>query len=149
MKFRQATYQDIEEIITLLNDDIIGETREITTAEDIEHYKTAFSEISSDSNNYIYVVTDNDVVIGLTQLFIMPHISRKGTKRAQIESVRIAKEYRGKGVGKKFMNYIIDIAKNEDCKLIQLTTDKIRDDARRFYTQLGFEDSHIGMKRHL
>jgi GNAT superfamily N-acetyltransferase len=37
-------------------------------------------------------------------------------------------------------------ARERGCHLVQLTTDKARPDARRFYEGLGFVASHEGMK---
>jgi len=44
--------------------------------------------------------------------------------------------------------WAIDHAKERNCHLIQLTTDKQRPDAIRFYESLGFQATHEGMKLH-
>jgi ribosomal protein S18 acetylase RimI-like enzyme len=46
------------------------------------------------------------------------------------------------------MKYAIEYSKQRGAHLIQLTTDKQRPDAIRFYEKLGFKASHEGMKFH-
>lgn len=81
------------------------------------------------------------------QLTVITHLNRRGTKRAQIESVHVCKDFQGQGLGKKFMDFAEEKAKELGCGIVQLTTDKTRLDAHRFYQNLGFEDSHVGMKK--
>lgn len=83
------------------------------------------------------------------QFTVIHHINRRGTKRAQIESVHVRGDFQGQGIGKKLMQFAIELAQEAGCGIVQLTTDKNRDDAHRFYKNLGFEDSHIGMKKYL
>jgi GNAT superfamily N-acetyltransferase len=66
--------------------------------------------------------------------------------RAQIEGVRVDRRYRKKGIGEALFSYAFDSAKAHGCGLVQLTTDKKRNDAHRFYERLGFISSHEGMK---
>jgi GNAT superfamily N-acetyltransferase len=66
--------------------------------------------------------------------------------RGQIESVRIAATERGAGLGTTMFEWAIAECRRRGCELVQLTTDKRRQDALRFYEALGFEASHEGMK---
>jgi GNAT superfamily N-acetyltransferase len=54
--------------------------------------------------------------------------------------------YRSFGVGRAMLAWAISEARQRGCALIQLTTDKTRTDAHRFYERLGFVASHKGMK---
>ena len=58
----------------------------------------------------------------------------------------IDRNRRGRGVGEALIRYAIAKARSEGCALVQLTTDKSRPDAHRFYERLGFVASHEGMK---
>lgn len=149
MEYRKARLDDLPVIIQLYGDDNIGSTRE-TLAEPIDDiYIRAFEDIAKDSNNQIYVIEDQGKVIGTLQYTIIAHLNRTAAKRAQIESVHIHRDYRNKGIGKKFMQFAIDLAKSDGCKIVQLTSDKTRQDAQRFYQDLGFTDSHVGMKKYI
>ena len=52
-----------------------------------------------------------------------------------------------KRIGEMLIAAATDRARELGCKIMQLTTDKTRVDAHRFYERLGFESTHIGMKR--
>ena len=66
--------------------------------------------------------------------------------RGQIEGVRIARAHRGAGLGRAVFEWAIEQCRRRGCGLVQLTTDKSRPDALRFYEALGFEPTHEGMK---
>src|SRR5690625_665198 len=146
MKFRTANKNDLYAIVSLLADDVLGSKREELNKPLPDFYITAFEEIMVQHGNQIIVAEEDYQIIGCLQLTLIPSLSRKGTKRAQIESVRVHKNYRGKNIGEKLFEEAISIAKEEKCGLVQLTTDKQRNDAHRFYDKLGFEASHDGMK---
>lgn len=140
---RIAADADIAAIAQLLADDPLGRLRE---RDDHDLYAAAFREIERDPNNAIYVVERGGEVGGCAQLTIIPGLGRGAMRRAQIESVRIASHLRGAGLGLWFMGELIRTARARGCGLVQLTTDKSRVDAHRFYERLGFEASHVGYK---
>ncbi len=146
MNFRKATLNDLPEIVRLLADDDLGAQRERYEDPLPDVYTEAFKAIEAQVGNQILLAVDDEHVIGCIQLTSIPGLSRQGTKRMQIEGVRVAENYRGKKVGEAMMKEAIAIAKSEGCGLIQLTTDKTREDAQRFYSRLGFVTSHEGMK---
>jgi ribosomal protein S18 acetylase RimI-like enzyme len=85
-------------------------------------------------------------VIGMLQLTFIPGLSRRGATRALIEAVRIASALRSNGYGSDLIREAIRIAQERGCSLVQLTSDRQRQQAHRFYTALGFTDSHIGFE---
>jgi len=147
MEFRKALEEDVGAIVQLLADDELGSKRECFTDPLPTVYYDAFQAMEAQSDNEIILAVDGNNILGCLQLTIIPGLARQGMKRAQIEGVRVAKHARGKGVGEKLFEKAIAIAKDEQCGLVQLTTDKQRGDAHRFYEKLGFEASHEGMKR--
>ena len=144
--FRRATRVDLPTIIALLADDPLGATREDPTDPPNPAYIDAFDAIDRDPNQYLAVVTADGAVIGCLQLSFIPGLSRLGLWRGQIESVRIAAAHRGGGLGRLMFEWAIDECRQRGCGLVQLTTDKTRADALRFYESLGFQASHEGMK---
>jgi len=141
---RRARREDIPAIVAMLADDALGATRE--SLNDLTPYYAALSEIGPDPNNLILVAESGGEVVGTLQINILRGLSRKGAKRAQIEAVRVSSEHRGKGFGEKIFRAAIETAREEGCVLVQLTTDKTRKDAHRFYERLGFKATHEGMK---
>lgn len=146
MEIRTGTISDLEGIIRLLVDDELGISRERFESPLPQAYIDAFAEIEQQVGNSIVVAVENNEVIGCLQLTFIPGLARLGMKRAQIEGVRVNKQYRSKGIGEALFRHAIDSAKASGCGLIQLTTDKKRKDAHRFYERLGFVSSHEGMK---
>ena len=146
MHFRKANEEDLQAIVRLLADDELGAKRERYEEPLPDCYYKAFKAIEAQAGNQIILAIDGQAVIGCLQLTIIPGLARQGMKRAQIEGVRVDQRCRGKGVGEALFKEAIAIAKSEECGLVQLTTDKERDDAHRFYHKLGFMASHEGMK---
>lgn len=144
--FRPATIKDLPDIVRLLADDFLGAQREQYEDPLPESYLRAFEEIDADKNNHLIVAEKEGEVIGTLQLTYTPSISFRGGKRATVESVRVDQRFRGKGIGRDLMLYAIGRAKEEGCISMQLTTNAEREDAHRFYRDLGFEGTHLGMK---
>ena len=146
MHFRKAQKEDLRAIVRLLAVDGLGSGRERYEDPLPEEYDQAFDAIEAQIGNQVILALEEEEVIGCIQLTIIPGLARLGMKRAQIEGVRVDKKYRGKRVGEALFKEAIAIAKAEKCGLVQLTTDKQRNDAHRFYERLGFSASHEGMK---
>ncbi|BDW92879.1 N-acetyltransferase family protein [Allomuricauda sp. XS_ASV26] len=149
MKFRKASINDVPTIIEMIADDTLGSKRENYTIPLPKAYYDAFERIDTDKNQELTVV-ENEVgeVIGVFQMTFIPYLTYQGGIRAQIEGVRVHKEHRGMGIGKSVFEWAINRAKERNAHLLQLTTDKKRPDAIRFYESLGFKASHEGMKMH-
>jgi ribosomal protein S18 acetylase RimI-like enzyme len=144
--FRPAANNDLPDMVRMLADDFLGSTRERYEDPLPESYIKAFGEIEADPNNVLVVAERGGEVIGMLQLTFTPSISFQGGKRATVESVRVDKKYRGQGIGRELMLWSIERAKEEGCISMQLTTNADREDAHRFYKNLGFKGSHLGMK---
>ena len=149
LKFRPAKREDLPEIVRMLADDFLGATRERYENPLPEIYVKAFEEIDADKNNELIVAEKDGEIVGTLQITFTPSISFQGGKRATVESVRIDEKQRGQGIGKELMKWAINRAREEKCFSMQLTTNAERTDAHRFYENLGFKKSHIGMKLYL
>ncbi len=144
---RKAHSGDLPAIVALLADDPLGAAREIAAERTDRAYLDAFAAIAADRNQLLAVaVDDDDTVIGCLQLSFIPGLSRTGMWRGQIESVRIAANHRGGGLGAAMIEWAVEQARARGCGLVQLTSDKRRPDAIRFYQKLGFVPSHEGLK---
>ncbi|GAA3116428.1 GNAT superfamily N-acetyltransferase [Kribbella aluminosa] len=141
---RRATAADVAPIVTMIADDQLGATRESTG--DLTPYLAAFEQIDADPNQLLVVAERNDEVIGTLQLTIIPGLSRRGSSRGLIEAVRVARPARGAGLGTTLIQWAVEESRTRGCALVQLTSDKSRTDAHRFYTSLGFANTHEGFK---
>ncbi|MFK4640933.1 GNAT family N-acetyltransferase [Paenarthrobacter histidinolovorans] len=141
---RRARKGDLPRILALLADDQLGAVRE--SVDDLAPYELAFDAIDADPAHLLVVGELDGEVVATFQLSYIPGLSRKGSWRSQIEAVRVSGELRGQGVGALMIQWAVDQARERGCSLVQLTTDKSRVAAHRFYERLGFVASHEGMK---
>lgn len=147
MKFRKAHRNDVSLIVEMLADDELGKQRENFQNPLPSAYYDAFANITNDPNQELIVI-ENDLgeIIGTLQLSFIQYLTYQGGIRAQIEAVRIRSDQRGQGIGEALFKWAINRATQKGAHLLQLTTDKQRPDAIRFYENLGFKNSHEGMK---
>lgn len=147
LAFREAVKADLPTLAALLADDALGAGRD-----GIQHlpaYTDALEAIQAQAGNSVIVAVLDAEVVGMLQLTLIPGLSRGGMPRAQIESVRVSGKYRGQKIGHVLFEHAIGLAREAGCGLVQLTTDKQRPDALRFYETLGFAATHEGMKLEL
>ncbi len=146
---REAIKKDLPFIIQMLSDDALGKTREEYREPLPEAYHNAFENIQRDKNQELMVAENKDGdIVGTFQLSFIPYLTYRGGIRAQIEAVRVHKEHREKGLGGAMFQWAINRARERKAHVLQLTTDKKRPDALRFYEKLGFKATHEGMKLH-
>lgn len=146
LTFRSAVREDLPVLIGMLSDDVLGATRERLTDPLPRSYNAAFDAIEADPNNQLLLACREGAVVAMLQLTYSPSLSHQGAWRATIEGVRTAAAVRGQGVGTALVRYALQLARERGCKMMQLSTHVSRTDAQRFYRQLGFEASHVGMK---
>jgi GNAT superfamily N-acetyltransferase len=144
---RRANVDDVAAIVGLLAADQLGATRDgVTTPEDLAGYRRAFGVIDGDPAHTLVVAAAGPDIVATMQLSFIPGLARHGALRAQIEAVRVHEAYRSRGLGAAMLNWAISEARRRGCALVQLTSDKSRTSAHRFYERLGFVASHEGMK---
>ena len=144
-RLRRATADDVAAIVALLAADQLGATRDGDA--DLRPYQAAFDQIDADPAQLLLVAaTADDQPVATMQLTVIPGMARRGSLRAQIEAVRVDGAHRGNGLGAAMFAWAIDEARRRGCALVQLTSDKSRTDAHRFYDRLGFTRSHDGFK---
>jgi len=141
---RHARENDLAALIALYGDDDIGVTREATEPDDVYH--RAFDAIQSDPNHVLVVGELDEKIVATLLLSFLPGLSRHGAWRAQIEAMRVARAWRGQGLGQSLLDWSIGEARRRGCALVQLTSDRRRAEAHRFYERAGFEASHLGYK---
>ena len=144
---RPASIDDVRAIVELLAADQLGATRDgADDDEGLEPYRRAFEAIDADPAQLLLVADSGGEIVATMQLSFLPGLARRGALRAQIEAVRVRADQRGSGLGGELMIWAIEEARRRGCALVQLTSDKRRTDAHRFYERLGFVASHEGFK---
>ena len=147
IEIRPARAGEVAAVVALLADDVLGAGRE--TPDDLTPYLAAFARLADDPNQQLMVAVRGDAVIGTLQLSVIPGLSRRGRTRSIIEAVRVQSGERGSGLGTTLIEWAVAESARRGCSLVQLTSDKTRTDAHRFYERLGFTASHVGFKLEL
>lgn len=145
-KFRHAQKKDLPKLIELLVQDELGHTREDASIPLHVDYINAFEAISADKNNEIIVMEVDDNLVAMMQLTFIPNLTLMGSWRCLIEGVFVCENKRGQGFGSQMLLWAIERAKEKGCKVVQLTSNKVRKRAINFYKTLGFVASHEGLK---
>jgi GNAT superfamily N-acetyltransferase len=146
IEIRHARAADVPAIVALLADDELGASREVVADPLPDGYRRAWEAIERSPGSRVVVAEQDGAIVATLQLDVVPSLSRGGMLRAQIEAVRVAGDRRGGGIGRRLIAWAVEEARREGCGLVQLTTDRRRPDALRFYASLGFVDSHHGLK---
>lgn len=150
LAFRDATDADLPFIIGLIVEDTVIETNDsVADAMHADYYRNALAAIAADPNNRMIIAELDGAPVGCVQLTFLPGLMRRGMWRALVEVVHIAADHRGKGRGGEMMQGVIEESRRRGCGMVQLTSNKKRPDAHRFYERLGFLKSHEGFKLYL
>lgn len=146
-RFRGANAGDLPALVRMLANDPLGARREQYEMPLPDAYVRAFEAIDRDPFNELVVAVDeDDAPIAMLQLTLTPYLTHRGGWRASIEGVRVDERYRDAGLGRRLLEHAIDKARARGCHVVQLTSDKQRPDAIRFYERMGFKATHEGMK---
>lgn len=147
LEFRKARRDEVAQVVALLRDDVLGRGRELG---DTAEYLTAFDAMQAEGNNHLIVGVDaQGAVLATYQITMISGLSLLAARRAQVESVRIARHLQGQGLGHLMFADVEARARAAGCRLIQLTMNETRTESRRFYESLGYTASHVGFKRAL
>ena len=147
LEIRRATRSDVPAIVRLLAEDTLGRARELAADPLPASYEEAFAVIDASPNDELIVAEEaGGGVVGTLQITYLRHLSHQGARRAQLENVHVDSAWRSRGVGTRLVGWAIERARERGCRIVQLTSNKSRTDAHRFYVRLGFTASHEGMK---
>lgn len=149
LTYRTATPADLPFIIALIVEDSVIDTGDDPADAAHSDYVDALAEITNDPNQEMIIVDEDGVPVGCFQLSYLPGLMRRGMKRGQIEVVHVAETHRNRGIGAEMMRWAVERCREHHCAMVQLTSNKKRLDAHRFYERLGFLKSHEGFKLYL
>lgn len=143
LTFRNASRDDLERLVELIADDGIAAER---TGIFGDAHVRGFDAIEASPDNELVVAVLDGRIVGVAQLTYIPGIARNGATRLLIEAVRVDASVRGQGVGRRLMEHAHERGRARGATLAQLTSDKQRPEAHRFYRSLGYGQTHEGFK---
>ncbi|MHA7269227.1 GNAT family N-acetyltransferase [Arthrobacter sp. HLT1-20] len=144
---RRAAEADVVPIVELMVNDTIRQAENSAAPGDHASYLAAFHAIDADPAQLLVAVVDDlETVVATLQLTVIPGLARLGATRLLVEAVRVDERLRGNGLGSAMLEWAVAEGRRRGASLVQLTSDKSRDAAHRFYERLGFTASHVGFK---
>lgn len=146
VSIRLANREDLTDIIALFASDTIGGHGDTTDTDAFPDYLAAFERIIATPNETLYVAELDGAVVGTFQTTLLTTLSGRGSSNLLIEAVQTRKDMRRKGIGETMMRFAVDTARAQGLSKVQLSSNKERVDAHRFYERVGFEPSHLGFK---
>jgi len=146
LTYRHATPEDLSFIVGLIVEDAVVATNDSVADANHADYAAALRAIDADPNQEMFVVEDAGKPIGCFQLSYLPGLMRRGMWRGMIEVVHVSESERNRGYGSQMMRWALERCRERGCGMVQLTSNKKRTDAHRFYERLGFSRSHEGFK---
>ncbi|WP_430512147.1 N-acetyltransferase family protein [Pannonibacter phragmitetus] len=150
-RIEKARPEHLADILAIMNAGAVG-ARVGQESEDPEDYRAAFDAILSAAETDIYVVlggADGSQVLATYQIIFEKGLAFRGRGRACLESVHTRADMRGRGIGKAMVQHAEALARARGVALVQLTSNRIRLDAHRFYLREGYDQSHLGFKKML
>lgn len=144
--FRDARPEDIPTLLALSDAGAVGNAVPDPSTYADPRYRAAFEAIAANPHHRLVALEQVGEIIGTLQLSYLPGLPRFGMWRGIIENVHIRADRRGNGLGSIMIKWAIEQCREAGCGVVQLTSNKQRLDAHRFYRTLGFEQSHEGFK---
>jgi GNAT superfamily N-acetyltransferase len=146
LSFRAATAADLPFIVRLVVEDSVVPLIDDPDGAASPDYEAALAAIDADPNQEMLIAMFGGEPIGCFQLTYIPGLMRRGMWRGLIENVHVAPTHRNSGFGSEMMAWAVERCRERGCGMVQLTSNKKRVDAHRFYRRLGFQQSHEGFK---
>ena len=146
LTYRPAKPEDLPFIVAQIVEDSVVATPDAPADAMHTDYTSALAAIDADPNEEMFIVEGDGVAIGCFQLSYLPGLMRRGMWRGQIEAVHVSDALRNRGYGSEMMRWALQRCREKGCGMVQLTSNKKRLDAHRFYERLGFLKSHEGFK---
>ncbi len=145
---RRATEADLGRVVELIALGVVPGATSTEDPSDLTPYRAALREIQDTSGAVLVAELDGEVV-GVCQLIVFRHVQVMGGLCAEVESVHVHPDHRGRGIGSVLVRDAVSRARTLGCYRVQLTSNRARPEAHRFYERLGFEPSHVGFKLRL
>jgi len=135
LSFREASKSDLPAVLQLYAQPDLDDGEVLTTTE----AEQIFERMTRYPNYKVYVAVRGSQVVGTFALLIMDNLGHLGTPSAIIEDVAVTPSIQGQGIGKEMMGYAIQLATENSCYKITLSSNLKRNRAHAFYESLNFE----------
>ena len=98
-----------------------------------------FNRMKSYPDYQVYVAEIYGEIVGTFALAVMDNLAHMGSKSGLIEDVVVSQKYQRQGIGRKMMKHAIETCKERQCYKVCLSSNQKRENAHRFYDNIGFK----------
>ena len=137
MLIREALEAELPRVLTLLKE--LDEEAELS----LEEARAIWKRMKQYPYYKAYVALKGMEIVGSFSLLICDNLGHGGVRFAVVDNVVVDPNYRGQGIGKKIMMKAMELARQNDCYKMMLSSNKSRVRAHEFYKKLGFEEHCI------
>ena len=149
LTYRTAMCGDLPFLIGMIVEDSVVSTGDDPADALHDDYVRALKTITEDPNQEMIIAELDGEPVGCFQITYIPGLMRRGSWRGLLEVVHVRADKRNLGLGSEMMRWAIERCRERNCGMVQLTSNKKRVEAHRFYERLGFVKSHEGFKYYL
>lgn len=129
--FREANYEDVEDIVLLCNECFFEDTS-------LDYAKTMFKKTENDPNQ-IYIVGEvGGKIVAHSKITVIPTMYEKMNTYAILNHICVHPDYRRHKIGTKMLDVCNDICKREGCVALELWSNNYRIPAHACYKNYGF-----------
>jgi len=97
-----------------------------------------FARIATYPDYAVYLAEEDGVPVGTFSLLVMDNLAHGGAPEGVVENVVVAEGRRGRGIGRAMLRFAMDRCAGAGCYKLVLSSNVRREDAHRFYQDLGF-----------
>ncbi len=143
ISFKIVGEKDLKALNDVVNDERVSRYLSLIPPVSMKSTQQVWERFRRDGLIWCSVLVEG-VIAGAVLLKLNP----KGMKNSHVASlgIDIAREYWGKGVGEKAMNYIISVARKKGVKRLELEYVSGNERARRLYEKVGFKREGVRRK---
>ena len=135
---RHATEDDLPEILAIYNDVIINTTAVYDYEPHTLEMRHQWFKTKQEQGFPVFVATENEKIVGLSS--IGPFRAWAAYKFSVENSVYVASDSRGKGIGKLLLPPLIEAAKNLGLHTIIAGIDATNEASIKLHRHFGFEE---------
>ena len=143
IKIRKAGNKDIPSILSLSYE--LGRPKPSNDRE-VGIFKKKIKDYFVDPQKSIIVAIEDSKIVGFVSLIFLQRLNRAYFEMYIPELVVTGKK-RSFGIGKKLIDFCIELAEKKDCYGIRLESGNMRKKSHQFYKNIGFEQTSLSFSK--
>ena len=143
---RESTYDDIPSLLELLYE--LERPKPQNDNELTKFTKLLKNYMQEDNKKILVAQIKNSKIVGMISIIFLSRLNQN-TFEMYVPELIVSQNYHFKGIGKKLINFSIELGKEKKCHRIRLESGNQRIESHKFYKHLGFEDSSIFFTKNL